>query len=294
MSTIFKTNNDFASLNNVTDVLVKAGLDWTVNQSELYLENGIRVPNAYANVRDNGTVLGIVTERYTPVQNADAFDFVDALTDSIIFENAGEFNEGRFTYIQADLAERYLTDYEDEVECKLVFTNGHDGKTAVRANIVPIINGKPLNLNIARAKRNFNANHTNKVKARMAVANQTLDLAKDYLEKIMEETVNLGRISVTDKQITAFIEALFPVTDEIGDRGYDSIIEKREGFASRVRTNTALGLVLAASDFVETFEPQRKTKNFEDNRYMNFINGKTILDKAYTLVNKMIVTQATK
>src|ERR1700744_2335552 len=71
-----------------------AGLDYTVEKRPLFtnilendLDNGISfpkisVPNFYATVRnDDNSVLGVVGKDYEVVQNADAFQFFDAIVD---------------------------------------------------------------------------------------------------------------------------------------------------------------------------------------------------------------------
>ena len=62
------------------DALVMAGLDWKVVQKELHTEDEIPVPGYYANVRSSdGKVLGVVSEKYSIVQNSEAFAFTDEL-----------------------------------------------------------------------------------------------------------------------------------------------------------------------------------------------------------------------
>ena len=60
------------------DALVWAGLDWQVIQKEVSTEDGDRIAGYKANVRStDGSVLGIVSDRYKVVQNEDAFRFTD-------------------------------------------------------------------------------------------------------------------------------------------------------------------------------------------------------------------------
>lgn len=72
-----------------------AGLDWTVEQTPVFMDDGTEIKNYKANIRsDDKTVLGIVTNRYKIVQNADAFSFTDAIVgeteDGIVrYETAG-------------------------------------------------------------------------------------------------------------------------------------------------------------------------------------------------------------
>lgn len=67
-----------------------AGLDWKVIQKTVITEDGLPVSGFKANVRDcDNKVLGIVTDRYTVVQNKDAFAFTDELLgEGVTYETA--------------------------------------------------------------------------------------------------------------------------------------------------------------------------------------------------------------
>lgn len=86
---------------NSKDALIAAGLNWTVEQTPVYMNDGTEIKNYKANVRsDDKTVLGIVTDRYKIVQNEDAFSFTDALVgeteDGVVrYETAGSLNGGK-------------------------------------------------------------------------------------------------------------------------------------------------------------------------------------------------------
>lgn len=55
------------------DALRLAGLDWQVNQENIYDSQGERIPGYRVNVRNSdGISLGIVGDRYRIVQNTDA------------------------------------------------------------------------------------------------------------------------------------------------------------------------------------------------------------------------------
>ena len=92
-----------------------AKLDWIVRKVPAYADvnptGGKYAPNKfvksddfYATVRDdNEFVLGFVGGKYTPVQNYEAFDFLDALNqDGIVkYESAGSLKGGRVVWILA-------------------------------------------------------------------------------------------------------------------------------------------------------------------------------------------------
>ena len=72
------------------DALVWAGLDWKVIQKEVRTEDGAWIAGYKANVRStDGSVLGIVSDRYKVVQNEDAFRFTDELLgEGVTYETA--------------------------------------------------------------------------------------------------------------------------------------------------------------------------------------------------------------
>ena len=73
------------------DALRLAGLDWRVEQKNIQLCGGSKVPGYKANVRStDGKVLGVVSDRYRIVQNADAFEFTDSIIGGDVrYETAG-------------------------------------------------------------------------------------------------------------------------------------------------------------------------------------------------------------
>ena len=94
---------------NSEEALKLAGLDWEVTPSDVVV-NGLIVPNYKANVRsDNGKVLGIVSDRYTIVQNREAFQFTDNLIGSgdVRYETAGALKDGRVVWMLASLEKEY-------------------------------------------------------------------------------------------------------------------------------------------------------------------------------------------
>ena len=72
------------------DALRLAGLDWKVVQQSIQTTCGIFLNGFCANVREtDGKVLGVVTDKYKVVQNADAFAFTDALLgEGVTYETA--------------------------------------------------------------------------------------------------------------------------------------------------------------------------------------------------------------
>jgi len=94
------------------DALVAADLNWNVIQKPVHtIINDASVPiNGYkVNIRDkDGSVLGIVSDRYKVVQNVEAFDFVDnLLIEGVRYETAGSLFGGRKVWMLAILPKSY-------------------------------------------------------------------------------------------------------------------------------------------------------------------------------------------
>ena len=120
------------------DALRLAGLYWRVEQKNIQLCGDSKVPGYKANVRStDGKVLGVVSDRYRIVQNADAFEFTDSIIGGDVrYETAGSLNGGKKIWLLAKLPETEIAG--DKTEPYLCFSNTHDGSGAVRVCMTPI------------------------------------------------------------------------------------------------------------------------------------------------------------
>ena len=166
------------------EALIQAGLDWKVEQTDVYAASGERIPGYKANIRDiDRSVLGIVGDRYKIVQNEEAFAFTDGLLgEGVKYETAGSLAGGKIVWMLAKLPEKYIIS-GDAIEPYLVFCNSHDGSGAIRVAMTPVrvVCQNTLNLALKGANRVWSARHTGNVMNRMAEARETLQLAKAYM-----------------------------------------------------------------------------------------------------------------
>ncbi len=121
---------------SVDDAIGLAGLDWTVERVSLAdldvpgLQFG---PDHSAIVRtDTRDVLGIVGNRYTPVQNAEKFRFFDPIVSSgrATMETAGALGRGERVWILAKSITAEVVP-GDPVESYLLLAGSHDGTSAI-------------------------------------------------------------------------------------------------------------------------------------------------------------------
>ncbi len=171
------------------DALHLAGLDWNVLPEKVYLKDGTEVPETVANIRDTDrSILGIVSDHYKIVQNVDAFSFVDALLENevqkVTFESAGSLNHGKRVWILAHMPSRLILG--DEIVPYLVFTNSHDGSSAVMTAMTPIrvVCQNTLNIALQQAKRTWSIRHMGNIEGKKKDAAMTLGLAVSYMDKL--------------------------------------------------------------------------------------------------------------
>lgn len=218
------------------DVMSAAGLDWQVSKCELVAKMPIRInkpknegfifgsnnyvdcPNAYATYRtDYNIPLGIVKERYTPVQNIDAFAFFDGAIgkDKAIWQTAGFFGNGERIFVSAKLPKNILVD-GDPVENYLVFTTSHDGSSGVKILFTPIrvVCQNTLNAAIRTSSNFVSFRHTKSVHQKIDVAAEILGICDNQIQFLNEQYNFMKKIQMNDNQAQEIFANVILTEDE--------------------------------------------------------------------------------
>lgn len=275
------------------EALELAGLDWEINMLPVYNEKGIVIPNYYANTRNiDDAVLGIVTKRYSVVQNKQAFEFTDALIgEGCTYETAGSLRGGRQIWLLAKMEETQIVG--DEVVPYICFTNSFDGSVAVRACMTPIrvVCNNTLNMALRGAKRSWSTPHRGDIMTRLEEAKQTLGLAREYMVKLDEEADRLANEKITEGEIVIVLNKVFQLAKDATDRQKKTVETMKDGIVACMLApdilkfaGTKWGFINAVSDYVGHGEPIRKNKNWRENRWGSIISGNQVFDKAVSAV----------
>lgn len=204
------------------DALRLAGLDWTVQRKPIQVCGGRKVDNFFANVRSSdGAVLGVVSDRYQVVQNAEAFAFTDALIGGegqVHYETAGSLMGGRKIWLLAKLPDTEIVG--DKTEPYLCFSNTHDGSGAIRVCMTPIrvVCNNTLNIALNGAKRAWSVRYTGDIQAKLQEARMCLDMANKYMDKLAVYADQMANKTVTDEQIAKILDEMFPATEDMSER----------------------------------------------------------------------------
>lgn len=276
------------------DALKQAGLDWHVEQRDLFTTAG-KVDGFKANIRStDDAVLGVVTDRYKIVQNEEAFAFTDNLLgEGVKYETAGSLQGGKKVWLLARLPREYIMSGE-RISPYLVFSNTHDGSGAVRVAVTPIrvVCNNTLNLALNTASRSFSMVHTGDIKGKINEAKQTLFMADAYMEELGREFERLRNHSLTEKKVKEYIEQLLPIEKDAGFVTAKNIKKLRDDIRLRYYEapdlkrlgDNAYRFINAVSDFATHANPIRRTRNYNENLFMRTYEGNPVIDRAYQLL----------
>ena len=277
------------------EALGLAGLDWTVRQEPVIYKG--QDSGYFMNIRStDDKVLGVVGGRYKPVQNVDAFDFVDGLVgEGVTYETAGSLSTGKRIWLLAKMPDVKILD--DVVEPYMCLTNSHDGFGSLKVCMTPVrvVCQNTLNLALNSAKRTWNGRHTGSIETKMNAARETLGLATKYMNSLADEAEELYKIKVAPKDFTVLSEKMFPITADMTQRKEEAQILLREQLRHAWEMDdlgnikgTGWGFMNAVADMSTHKPPARKTGNYQENSFMYVIDAPVILDTAMKLIREKV------
>lgn len=193
---------------STAEMLKLAHLDnWNVRLEDVAIPEGFASDRSFSFVTrtnpfnsEQNDVLGVVGERYVPLQNEDLFDFGDLMLDGGgRWETAGSIKGGRQVFGSLALERETVLDpngVSDKVNTYLLINTSHDGSVAIQASITPVrvVCANTLNLALkGKAKQSFKIRHTSTASGKVAQAREALGLANLYMnefDKMAQEMIS--------------------------------------------------------------------------------------------------------
>jgi phage/plasmid-like protein (TIGR03299 family) len=199
------------------EAIEAAGLEYEVELKPLQTTDGTPVPLRKAVQRcDNGHVLGVVGNSYVPVQNRQAFGFLDAVVadGGLRYHTAGALGLGERIWLLAKLPGYIrVRNTEDVVDKFLLLSNTHDGSTALRLFFTPVrvVCQNTLNLAEQRSIREGIAiMHKGHLHTKIQDAQRVLGLAIRFYDDAAGRIDLLAGHSPTPAQLEAYYKAVYP------------------------------------------------------------------------------------
>lgn len=272
------------------DAIRLAELDWNVLSTSIYDPLGHLIEGYKANMRDkDNSVLGIVSDKYQIVQNAEAFEFTDSLLENgdIRYETAGSLRKGKQIWLLAKMPQQQILD--DAFDPYICFTNTHDGTGAIRVCMTPIrvVCNNTLNLALSTAKRSWSTKHIGDIAGKLVEAKQTLGFAQNYMTELSKKAEILADKKISEEKLEAILDEMFPI-DYVNDkpRKINNIEKLKDNFYAcyympdiKQFRGTAWGVVNAMSDMVGHTAPTRNTSTYQENNWGRIMVGHPFVDE---------------
>lgn len=236
---------------SLDEALHEASLDWSVEKRKLTTLPERRgdelhwtvIPGKYAMMRTtvgetiDEVPLGVVGERYVPLQNRDAFGFVDDMLDTageeLFVDVAGSMHNGRKVFVDVKLPKQIMVGGFDPVDARLLMTNAHDGTApfslSLHINRIPCTNAIEFVKRTAKqAGQHWTLRHTSSIEGRVQQAREQLKITWAALDTFEQEAQQLIAQTITDRQFERLVENIIP-TPGVGasEKAKTSVAETR-------------------------------------------------------------------
>lgn len=276
------------------EAIIAAGLDWRIEGKPVFDEKGRAISGYRANERSTDkSILGIVSSRYSVVQNEDAFSFLDGLTkEQLHYETAGSLRGGKQIWLLGRMPDCEIAG--DKVEPYICFTNSHDGMGSVRCCMTPIrvVCNNTLNYAFRGAPRSWAAPHRGDIGSKMREARETLGLAVNYLELLDTMACTMADCHMTEGEMRDALDKMLPIDEGIGEYRKKNIEQTKESIMVCTLApdlikfaNSKWQFLNAVADYVGHSKPLRKTQYWKENRWASIITGNALMDSALRAVN---------
>jgi phage/plasmid-like protein (TIGR03299 family) len=216
---------------STAEMLTLASLDnWNVRLEDVVVPTGFSSDRNYSFVSrtnpfnaEQTDILGVVGERYVPLQNEDLFSFGDNLLDGGgRWETAGSIKGGRQVFGSIALERESVLDpngVSDVVKSYLLLNTSHDGSIAIQASITPVrvVCANTLNLALSSLKgkkgikQTFKIRHTQTAEGKIAVAREALGLANHYLDEFDLLAKSMIETEITQAKFDEIVLKAYPM-----------------------------------------------------------------------------------
>jgi len=262
--------------------------DWNVRLEDVATPEGFNSDKNYSFVtrtnpfdKTQNDILGVVGERYVPLQNEDLFDFADTMLDNGgRWETAGSIKGGRVVFGSLALERETVLDKDgvaDKINTYLLINTSHDGSIAIQASITPVrvVCANTLNLALTSLKgkgkapkQSFKIRHTQTAQGKVQVAREALGLANAYMDEFDKLASAMIQTEITKAQFDNIVALAYPAPDKDAkgsQKKYDSKIDLLQsiyvGDYNNTISGTAWGAFNALTERLDWYRSARGGNN---------------------------------
>jgi len=215
------------------EMIWAAGLDWEVvlrpargareinSKREFSRYEIVRLPRP--NTKEDEVLFGVVSRRYQPLQNIEAFSFFDLIVGErkAYFETAGSLGEGERIWVMAKLPGAMKIVSEDECFKYLLLSNTHsgDGSVIVKFTTVRVVCQNTLMLAIEDGQKAYRVRHSKQMHFKLEELADFLSTMQKIYLKAEEDFKRMARIQMTGTRLYDYLDVVYPRTENQKKRG---------------------------------------------------------------------------
>ena len=204
-------------LPNSSEMIEAAHLGWRVGLRDIQTSDGTLIEGFQATVRlDTGAPLGVVTDRYKPLQNSEAFKFLDSLISSqeMVYETAGALRGGKIVWALGRFPSIDYAAEGDALKRYALFQTSHDGKSSIRVTptSIRVVCANTMRLALKSAGQS-RIRHTGDMRLKLDEAHRYLSQLDAAFDDFRDEAQKLATRYFSPDTAKAYIQALYPEVD---------------------------------------------------------------------------------
>lgn len=205
-------------LPDVEAAMKAASLDWTVDLRSIFLDGGVVIPGKKAVTRDiDDTVLGVVSEEYNVLQNAEAFGTMQHACDNfgVTIESAGALGIGAKVWMLAKLPESVEPIPGDQVDGYFLLITGHNGGTPFTARPTPVRVVCENTLSYAESLGDaiIKLNHIRAEMGNLKLVEKLINRLIRMMKVTGESFAELAKKKMSASEIRQYIDAVLGISD---------------------------------------------------------------------------------
>jgi phage/plasmid-like protein (TIGR03299 family) len=222
------------------EAIKAGGLDWSVAVEKMVLASGGQeVPNHYAVVRqDRRAVLGVVGDRFEPLQNVEAFASFDKVfgQEAAIYETCGALGVGEKVWLLAKLPDTFEVVKGDVITKYVLLAMGHDGSMSVKVGktAIRVVCQNTLNLALGSRENFVSVRHTGDIRKRVDDAFRVLGLVKQQYAELEAFFKFLASRPLFGENLNKVVSDIFPAPE--GEQPSTRLTNIRSSVLNRITT----------------------------------------------------------
>ena len=209
-----------------------SGLDWDVEVEPVFLEDGAEVEDSKAIVRQSDRkVFNVLGNRYTPLQNKEAFEFFDGVVgeDEAIYETAGSLKGGKVVWLLAKMPDYIRIGNTDDVIKKYVLlANSHDGSSPVTVQTTPIrvVCNNTLTTALKGSSNRIKVRHTKNMIVNLEQGRRAMGLVNKIYTQLDDIYNEMGNVNLTTDTMDEYLNnVLNNGKEEVATRTENKIMD---------------------------------------------------------------------